>query len=149
MTFPLTTTNICMAKESVFTDTSAWIALCDKKDQFHQKAKAHLDILEREQAILITTNLIIHETAVLLSRRASRKAAVRFVETSYADRNISVIQSDYACEKKAYGYFKKYQDHDFSIADCVSFAVMNDMKIKRAFSFDAHFSIMGFIIEPR
>jgi len=41
-----------------------------------------------------------------------------------------------------------YNDKDFSFTDCTSFALMERLKIKTAFSFDAHFTQYGFIRIP-
>jgi len=42
----------------------------------------------------------------------------------------------------------KYSDQDFSYTDAVSFAIMKRQKIIKAFSFDKHFVIAGFINLP-
>jgi predicted nucleic acid-binding protein len=65
-----------MNKKNVFVDTCAWLALSDESDQYNKKASIHLRKLIEAGYELMTTNLIIHETFMLLSRRISRKAAV-------------------------------------------------------------------------
>jgi predicted nucleic acid-binding protein len=42
--------------------------------------------------------------------------------------------------------FKKYKDQDFSLTDCTSFVLMKRLKLSTCFTFDAHFSHMGFAI---
>jgi len=47
---------------------------------------------------------------------------------------------------KAWEMFKKYEDKDLSFRDCTSFILMNNLKLRKAFSFDEHFKQMGFEI---
>lgn len=41
-----------------------------------------------------------------------------------------------------------FDDHDFSFADAVSFAVMTDRGIREALTLDRHFSVAGFRVVP-
>jgi hypothetical protein len=52
-------------------------------------------------------------------------------------------------EDKAEKILRKYDDQDFSLTDALSFAVMDEYGIKKAFSFGRHFLIAGFTIIPR
>lgn len=137
-----------MSKKIVFVDTGAWLALADQSDQYHDKAVAQVKRLVDDNHELITTNLVIHETFMLLSRRISRKAAVAFLDEIYTDSNVQIFHSDHTVEKEAYETIRKYTEQDFSVADCVSFAIMKREGLKRAFTFDKHFKTMRFSVEP-
>lgn len=50
--------------------------------------------------------------------------------------------------KSAWSIFLKYSDQEFSFTDCTSFALMKDLNLKKAFTFDSHFSIIGFECLP-
>ena len=43
---------------------------------------------------------------------------------------------------------KEKSDQDFSFTDCMSFIVMEMLKINKVFSFDRHFDQYGFIRLP-
>jgi len=43
---------------------------------------------------------------------------------------------------------RKYADQSVSFTDCVSFALLERHNIKCAISFDRHFAIAGFAVEP-
>lgn len=43
---------------------------------------------------------------------------------------------------------QKYADQGVSFTDCVSFVLMQKGDIRRVFSFDRHFRIAGFEVEP-
>lgn len=47
-------------------------------------------------------------------------------------------------ENTAWQIFEKYDTAEFSFTDCVSFAVMQAMGLKKAFTFDSHYDIIGF-----
>jgi predicted nucleic acid-binding protein len=133
----------------VFIDTGAWYAVADKADQFHSVAVKHLQYLFSNRSSLITTNLIIHETTMLMSRKLSKKSAIQFLDTIYNDESVTVLQNNEILEGRAYKIFKKFSDQDFSITDCVSFIVSKDLLVKRVFSFDNHFKVMKFEMEPQ
>jgi predicted nucleic acid-binding protein len=44
--------------------------------------------------------------------------------------------------------FEKYADQNVSFTDCVSFVLMQKHGIRTAFSFDRHFAMAGFDVEP-
>lgn len=39
---------------------------------------------------------------------------------------------------------KKYEDKELSFTDCTSFAIMEKLKLHKAFTFDEHFKKVGF-----
>jgi predicted nucleic acid-binding protein len=46
--------------------------------------------------------------------------------------------------EEAWAYFNKHKDKGYSFTDCVSFAVMDELNIKNALTFDKHFRQAGF-----
>jgi len=134
-----------MEKKTVFIDTGAWFALADRSDQYHQQAvEIYPDLLKRYHH-LSTTNLVIAETYILVRRALGYQPAITFLENISASPRVEKIFSDRVLEEKAEGILRKYQDQDFSYTDAVSFAVMRQYKIEKAFSFDEHFIIAGFL----
>lgn len=140
-------TNIFMSKNTVFVDTGVWYAMADKSDQYHKKAIEYIKKLVTNNNF-VTTNLVIHETLMLLSRKISKTAAIKFLDMIYSQDNIKIIENEDSIEQKAYRIFKKYTDQDFSITDCLSFVVMKENRIKKAFTFDKHFKTMKFTVIP-
>jgi len=61
---------------------------------------------------------------------------------------VTIVSVRYEDEERAWQYFMKYKDQDFSYTDCTSFAVMERMKIDMAFTFDGHFEVMKFHVVP-
>jgi predicted nucleic acid-binding protein len=134
--------------KAIFVDTSAWFAGIDRKDQNHTVAIMHAKRLNKEKVPLITSNLVIHETVMLLERKASRKDAIRFYKVIQTDMQVDIIHATEELEDAGYALFQKYHDQDYSVTDCISFAVMREYTIARSYTFDRHFAEMGFDIEP-
>ena len=146
----------------VFLDTGAFYALFSKADRYSAEAS---DIYRRvltERVILYTTNLVVAETCNLLAREreAGRHIAVRFgdyvrdntvarladplLEPLPPDRSVYLVYSTPDLERRAWAIFEKYGTAGFSFTNCVSFAVMETLSIKQAFTFDEHYDVMGF-----
>jgi predicted nucleic acid-binding protein len=56
------------------------------------------------------------------------------------------MYSDEALEIEAEQWLRRYADHDFSLADAVSFAIMRQRRIMEVFTFDNHFAVAGFVL---
>ncbi len=93
---------------------------------------------------IVTTNLVVAETHVLLLRRDRRETALAFVRTVGEAPNI-VVRSSQELEACALtDWLEPYHDHAFSFTDAVSFAVMADRDIEEAIALDKHFAVAGF-----
>jgi predicted nucleic acid-binding protein len=133
---------------AVFIDTGAWFAGIAKNDQYHDRAMKYRNRLLKENVLFITTNLVIHESTMLLERKVSKKEAIKFLKAILKDPLVEIFHIDEDMELEGYTLYQKYKDQNFSIADCISFVVMKQYQISRCFTFDHHFSTMGFDVEP-
>ena len=130
----------------IFTDTSALIAVLNKKDQYHdQAAAAYHDLLNGSFSLLITTH-IFAETLTRIARRVSQQAAISAGTAIRNQVRITMVTPAQDALDQAWKIFQSYNDQQFSFVDCISFAVMQEMNLSRAFAFDKHFKIMGFEI---
>lgn len=130
----------------VFVDTSAWIALNDKSDQYHNKAAAKSSEIKRQKIELITSEHIIDESITLIRYRVSHHAAVVFGDALLNSGIVEIINIAEENIVRAWEIFKKYEDKELSFTDCTSFAIMEKMKLHKAFTFDEHFKKVGFEI---
>jgi predicted nucleic acid-binding protein len=137
-----------MFPESIFVDTGAWVALADRDDVHHSKAASIYPTLLKTQKRLMTSNLVIAESYILILNELGHQAAIRYLEGIKTSPRILKIYSNEDLESEAEELLIKYSDQDFSYADAVSFAIMKREKIKKAFSFDSHFRTAGFINIP-
>src|SRR2546423_852529 len=115
-------------------DTSAYYALADPADANHRAAAAILSALAGSHARLFTTNFILAEIHALLLARRGRDVALRVLQE--IDRSAAVVvRAGAGDERNARSILERYQDKDFSLADAVSFAVMERLRIRHAFTF--------------
>lgn len=123
---------------SLFVDTSAWYAAADRADRSHAGARAVLSAAEA----LVTTDHILIETWTLLRHRIGRKPALAFWERL---ASVAMIESVTGADLEvARRIVEAWNDQDFSIVDCTSFAVMQRLGIRRAASYDADFGVFRF-----
>ena len=128
----------------IFVDTSAWLALNDKKDLYHGEAVSRLNAVAKQKIELITSEYVADESITIIRYRVSHKAAVVFGDALMNSTIVTV--ADITDEERflAWMLFKKYDDKELSFTDCTSFALMNKMKLRKAFAFDDHFKQIGF-----
>lgn len=124
---------------SVFVDTSVWFASVFSKDRHNERAKALL----RGGELLVTTDVVIAETWLLLYRRFHYSAAEGFwggIRSGGAEVE-RVSAADYDA---AWRTGLEFADQTFSIVDRTSFAVMERLRLSRVASFDRDFAIYRF-----
>ncbi len=134
--------------EDIFVDSSAWIALIDKDDSHHREAASSYPSIFKNHKNLVTSNLILAETYILLLKELRHKIAIEFLERLKTSPRILKIYSTETIETEAEMILRKYMNQDFSYTDAVSFVIMKRQKIRRAFSFDKHFVTAGFTNVP-
>jgi uncharacterized protein len=130
--------------ERVFIDTCAFYALVVKTDAAHSQMLSALDAVQSGRVRWVTSDYIFDETATLLKVRKHPSLAVAYLERISGSRTLQVEWMDAQRFAKARGLFAKYSDQGFSFTDCFSFALMRELKIKKALTKDSHFKVMGF-----
>lgn len=136
-----------MAKE-IFVDASAWVAIGDPDDNYYAAAVPLYSRLLAEYQRLVTTNLILAESFVLLRKGVGLPRALDFLERARKSPRIETVFSTLELELEAETILRRYDDHDFSYADAVSFALMRERGIRETFTFDHQFRVMGFKCVP-
>lgn len=128
----------------LFVDTSAWLALNDKNDQYHDKAVVKGSAIKRQKIELITSEYILDESITLIRYRISHQAAIIFGDSLLRSRIVRIEDITNEDRFKAWEIFKKYDDKELSFTDCTSFVLMKNLRLQKAFTFDEHFKQMGF-----
>lgn len=132
----------------IFVDTSAWVALEDKKDINHQKALGIRDKLFLSRDRLITTNYIFDETYTLMLFNVGYRKTVEFKYRldEFIENNLVIVYYvTPEIERMAWKVFEDFnKDKTWSFTDCVSKVVVEKVGVREAFAFDHHFEQMGF-----
>lgn len=128
----------------LFVDTSAWLALNNKNDQYHDEAVSKITKVRQQKIQLVTSEYVFDESITIIRYRISHRAAVAFGDALISSNVASIEDITNEERLKAWVLFKKYRDKDLSFTDCTSFALMVKLKLQKAFSFDNHFKQVGF-----
>ena len=130
--------------EKVFIDTGAFIARYLKKDNLHTKSLALWQKIEKARVQCIVSPLVIHEVATLLSRRANPVFAAEKIRSIYLSPRFRILRSDNDMEMDALKVMEKYADLPLSYADALSITIMREYNIRRIFTYDEDFTVVGF-----
>jgi len=126
---------------TVFADTSYYVALLGERDQYHAKAVA---LAQACFGRILTTDFVLVEVGNFLSRIADRGLFVRLLETLDADPETTVIPSTRELFEAGCSLFARRPDKEWSLTDCISFVVMREERLTEAFTADHHFEQAGF-----
>jgi predicted nucleic acid-binding protein len=126
----------------IFVDTGAWFALLVPEDLDHLAAESWL---ERNARALITTDYVIDELLTLLRMRGEAPRAIMAGQTLFREEVARIAWVQPEDVRRAWGYFRQYQDKSWSFTDCVSRTVIERLGIRSAFAFDKHFRQFGTI----
>lgn len=131
-------------RQAVFVDTSAWLALINESDADHAKAKTIRDKLLHSKKRFFVTEYIIVEIANSLCKARWRTHAVKLINSIRETEFIEVVEIDKEAYEEAWQMYSGRTDKEWSLTDCVSFAVMKRYGIRDAFTNDHHFEQAGF-----
>lgn len=134
-------TNMPTTKNRVFIDTNVFVALRDKSDSTHDRAKLVLDRLTKSGTTFFTSSEVIGETLTVISRKLGKKHAVEFllevgdmVKEIFVDENLHKISRS---------FFNEVKSKNVSFVDCSNVIVMKNNRIKAILSFDEDFKKLG------
>lgn len=132
----------------IFVDSGYFISLELEGDQYHADAVNHWQSVSQSDLDLVTTSLVLTESVTFINSRGFHSKAVSVGNMIMDRRSVSMIHVDEPLLMEGWDYFKRYDDKRYSLADCVSFVVMEKYDIYTAYAFDRDFIQAGFIIEP-
>jgi len=130
----------------IFVDSGAFLARYLVRDQHHDDAVRGWERAREER--LFTSNLVLAETFTLLARWAGGAFAAERARSILQSERMDVLRPGLADEIAAVPLLEKYADRKVSFTDCVSFVLMRNHGIERAFSFDGDFTAAGFRLWP-
>jgi uncharacterized protein len=128
-----------------FVDTGFWIALVATLDQGYERAFEFARSLTGSDE-LITSDFVIIEFLNYFSERGirARNRAAAFVKDLELNTRIQIVPLSSSLYRKGREKFERYADKDWSLIDCTSFVIMEDIGLVNALTFDHHFKQAGF-----
>ena len=131
---------------SVFADTSYWIALLHQRDRWHGQA---LEASRRLGArMLVTTEWVLAEFLALFSASGEivRQSTAERTRRVLNDPNIHVLSPSQATFLDDLLLYESRLDKNYSLVDCVSMQVMRREGLTEVLTNDHHFTQEGFRI---
>jgi predicted nucleic acid-binding protein len=111
-------------------------------DAAHSKAAA---LAEKITNPLVTTAWVLTEVGDALSAPKLRPRFVQLVEALRTDPACSIVPPSAALFDAGVLLYAERSDKDWTLTDCISFAVMREYGITEALTGDHHFQQAGFI----
>lgn len=126
---------------ALFADTSYFIALLDSDDDFHGAAQA---LSRRDRRPLLTTSANMLELGARYRWATEHRIFLTILQT--LDRGGSeILHVSAPLQQRGIERFGSRPDKDWSLADCISFLVMEDLGLWEAATSDRHFTEAGFV----
>ena len=130
----------------LFADTSGWASLFDDRQSNHTKAVQLFMQTRQQQISVVTTNYVITELVALLHSplRLPRPQIFQIVDSLKTTDYLEIIHVDFATDTAAWNLCKSRPDKAWSLVDCTSFVIMQQLNLQRALTTDRHFEQAGF-----
>jgi predicted nucleic acid-binding protein len=123
--------------DSVFVDSDAYIGWIVATDDHHQRATEAFEGLKRANIQPLTSNLVIAETASLLSRRHSLSQAKAFLQISQTFEMVCVTDK---LHHLAVNLFLQQERAKTSFVDIANVVTLRTLGIPWILSFDKTYS---------
>lgn len=128
---------------AVFADTSYYLALVLSGDADHASAVRLGRTLRRP---IVTTEFVLTELGNALSRSSVRAAFVRVLADLRSDPTTMIVPAGEDLFRRGCDLFRRRPDKEWSLTDCMSFEVMNELGLTEALTADHHFEQAGFAV---
>ena len=129
----------------LFLDSSFLLALELRNDQNHQAAARQWKTLSGNLPELVTTSYVFAEVVTYLNRRRHHEKAIQVGNNILLSPSVRFWHIDEQLFRKTWNYFQQHRDKDYSLTDCASFVVMDELGLRQALTFDQHFTQAGFV----
>ena len=136
-------------ERAVLFDTCALEGIGDPKDKYHKAAVQCLAELRQRAYPFYVTTLTIAETQrrLLYKPHLGILPALHFLKSVY-DGSTNIVRPLEEDELRAIEYIERFGDQTLTFTDTISMAVMNRLGLRKIFSFDWHFTLLGFQVIP-
>lgn len=131
---------------NLFIDTSAFLAVLNANDRFHQPARAAWNEILSSDTVLFTSNYILLETTTLLQHRFGIEAVRLFESDIRPILELGWVEE--TIHQQAMSALLVANRRELSLVDCTSFELMRQLGLDIVFTFDPHFGEQGFKLLP-
>jgi predicted nucleic acid-binding protein len=132
----------------VFLDTGYVIALEAADDKFHRSAREHWRKFSTGLPPLVTSAFVFAEVVTFFNSRGRHEKAVEVGTRLLGSPSVRLVQVDEELFRAGWDYMKVRPDKLYSLTDCISFVLMEQIGIVEALGFDSHFAQAGYQLLP-
>lgn len=126
-------------------DTSALLALASSRDQYHERALDTATRFQKAGGRWVGTTLVLAELHGHLLYRRDAATARRVLDALLRDRAYEWHDASVELVQGALTHWiDRFPDQRITLTDAVTFELMRQERIKRAYAFDQHFVTAGF-----
>lgn len=133
-----------MPARRMLLDTSFIIALENRDDPCHARAKSLDRELMREDAVLFVHWGVLLEIGDGFARLARRAKGTQLLDRIFHEEGYRVVPLSHELMQQAVTLYCGRNDKEWGLTDCISFALMEREGITQALSADIHFRQAGF-----
>jgi uncharacterized protein len=126
----------------IFLDTTFLVAVVDKGDSLHDVAAKWAAKLA--QGSKLTTEYVLVECVNMLRTAPERPLAAALIELVEEIPGLQIEWASRSLFDDGMQLFRRRPDKEWSLTDCISFAVMQRHGVTQALTFDHHFEQAGF-----
>lgn len=125
----------------LFADTFYYLAVLNPADPAHAKARRFFGRTDRNH---LTTTWVLTEVADAMSRVELRGRFLELHEFLLDDPTFELLPTEDDLWERGRKLYAARPDKDWSLTDCISFAVIQERGLKDALTGDHHFEQAGF-----
>lgn len=133
-----------MPQHRIFLDTSFILALENRDDLFHERAKQVDRELMREDCVLLLHWGILLEIGDGYARVDRREKGFRLLDTLRQEDGYRIVPLTDSLLAEAASLYQQRSDKNWGLTDCVSFVLMQREGITESLTADVHFRQAGF-----
>ena len=130
---------------TVFVDTSGWLAIVHRPDSLHIKAREIYSRLLAAEARFAVHEGILLELGNALSGFKTRDKVIELKENIISSPRIDCISLSTELVDAGWRLFEERPDKEWGRVDCISFVLMKRRNISEALTADKHFEQAGFV----
>jgi len=137
---------------TVFIDSGGWLSVLIEADRFHSAGKAYFQAMLDVGALAMTTDFVLDEVITRLRYDVGHGKAAEFLALIHGASDGGALTVHRVTEElwnKAEAIFLRYADARLSFTDCTSFAWLREHSVREVFGYDAHFEMMGHVLQPK
>ena len=130
----------------IFVDTFCWIALANKRDEWHQRAR--MVYATRSNAHFVTTDEVLIEFLNYFCETGSysREGSYQRVCSILRNEQIQVVSQSRESFLAGMTLYGQRLDKGYSLTDCISMQTMRQLGITDVLTHDRHFAQEGFAV---